>query len=155
MKPDYAQRPVAYHTVEDDYNKMYETELRTASMLSIFAIISFFLSLMGVISMTSFMIEKRTKEIAIRKINGANAVNIILIFVRDIIKIALIASAVAIPVCYAVMNNWLQGYVYRTTLSWWIFIVIPLFIIIITAIMIALQVYLTTRQNPVQSLRSE
>ena len=155
MKPDHARRPVEYHTVDDDYNKMYEAELRTASMLSIFAFISFFLSLMGVISMTSFMIEKRTKEIAIRKINGANILNVIFLFTHEIVKIAIVASVVAIPVCYAIMNNWLQGYVYRTMLSWWIFIAIPLFIIFITAIVIALQVYLTARQNPAQSLRSD
>ena len=155
MKPDHARRPIMFHTADDDYNKMYETELRTASMLSIFAVISFFLSLMGVISMTSFMIEKRTKEIAIRKINGAEIINIIMLFTRDIVKIALIASVVAIPVCYAIMNNWLQGYVYRTTLSWWFFISIPLLIIFVTTIVIALQVFMTARQNPVQSLRNE
>jgi putative ABC transport system permease protein len=156
MKPDIGgNRPVMYHTTDDDYNKMYETELRTAQMLSIFSIISFFLSLMGVISMISFMIEKRTKEVAIRKINGAGIGRIIRLFTRDIVRIALIASVIAIPLCYAVMHNWLQNYVYRTTLSWWIFLIVPLFILFSTGIIIAAQVFLTARKNPVDSLRNE
>ena len=155
MKPDYAKRPVMYHTVEDDYNKMYEAELRTAKMLSFFAITSFLLSLMGVVSMVSFMIEKRTKEIAIRKINGATIRHITMLFARDIVNVALIASVIVIPVCFFIMNNWLQNYIYRTTLDWWIFIVIPLFVILVTVILIAIQVWLTARKNPVESLKNE
>lgn len=155
MKPDYAKRPVMYHTVEDDYNKMYEVELRTAGMLSVFSIISFVLSLLGIISMISFMIEKRTKEIAIRKINGATILDIIRLFAGDILKIAAIASVIAIPISYLLMAEWLQDYVYRTPLSWWIFLLIPFFLMLITFLVIAVQVYYTARQNPVESLRSE
>jgi putative ABC transport system permease protein len=155
MKPGYAKRPIMYHTVDDDYNKMYETELRTAKMLSFFSFISFFLSLMGVISMISLMIEKRTKEIAIRKINGASTMDIIRLFTRDIVAIAFAASVVAIPICFAVMYGWLQNYVYRTPLDGWMFVVIPLFVILVTASIITVQVRLTARKNPVESLRTE
>jgi putative ABC transport system permease protein len=155
MKPDYAKRPVMYHTVDDDYNKMYEDELRTAKILSFFAVISFFLSLIGVVSMVSFMIEKRTKEIAVRKINGASISDMIRLFARDIILLGLSASVVAIPVCFAVMHRWLQNYVYRTSLSWWIFVAIPLSALLITGLIIAVQVWLTARKNPVESLRNE
>lgn len=155
MKPDYAKRPVMYSTVEEEYRNMYQSELRTAKILSVFSVISFVLSLLGVISMISFMIEKRAKEIAIRKINGASIKDISLMFIKDITKVALLASVVSVPICYLIMHNWLQGYVYRTSLSWWIFIIIPAFIILVTSIIIAIQVYLTARQNPVESLRSE
>jgi putative ABC transport system permease protein len=155
MKPGYAQRPVMYHTVEDDYAKMYEAELRTAKMLSFFSVISFFLSLMGVVGMISLMIEKRTKEIAIRKINGARTPDIIALFTRDIIAVALAASVIAVPVCFALMYGWLLNYVYRTPLSWWIFIATPLLVIAVTVIIIAVQIRITARKNPVESLRNE
>ncbi|MDR0697640.1 MAG: FtsX-like permease family protein [Tannerella sp.] len=155
MKPGYAKRPVMYHTVDDDYNKMYTDELRTAKMLSFFAVISFLLSLIGVVSMVSFMIEKRTKEIAIRKINGASISDIILLFARGITVLGLIASVIAVPVCFVVMYRWLQNYVYRTPLSGWIFIAIPLLALFVTGIIIAVQVWLTARKNPVESLRNE
>lgn len=155
MKPDFKKHPVIYHTVEDEYNEMYETELRTAGMLSVFSVISFFLTLMGIISMLSFMIEKRSKEIAIRHINGAKTKDIILLFAGDIFKIAAITAVIAIPLCYILLRNWLQGYVYRTTLSWWIFLLIPLLIMAITLLVISLQVYFTARKNPVESLKNE
>lgn len=155
MKPDWTNRPITYHTVEDDYNKMYEDEMRTARVLSIFSIISLFLSLMGVFSMVSFMIEKRSKEIAIRKINGAKISDIILLFWKDIVKIAVIASIMVIPICYLLMHSWLEGYTYRTALSWWVFISIPLFLIVLVCLIIGVQIIYTAGQRPVESLKSE
>lgn len=155
LKPDWTNRPVMYHTVEDDYNKMYGDELRSASLLSVFSVISLFLSLMGVVSMVSFMIEKRTKEIAIRKINGAKIFDIVLLFWKDIIKIAAIASVLAMPLCYILMHSWLEGYIYRTTLSWWIFLSIPLLLIILICLVIGIQIIYTANKRPVESLRSE
>ncbi len=147
--------PVSYHTVEDDYNKMYQVELRTAKILLTFSVISLCLSLMGIFGMVSFMVEKRTKEIAIRKINGAETKDVISLFVNDFAKLIGWASLVAIPASFLVIHQWLQTYVYRTPLSWWIFILIPALILLLTAGLIALQVWITTRQNPVESLRSE
>lgn len=148
-------RPVMYHTVDDEYNKIYASELRTANMLTAFSIISFMLSLMGIVSMVSFMIEKRTKEIAIRKINGAEMKDIIVLFIKQFSLAAIISAAISIPICYLIMNRWIQDYVYRTSLSWWIFLGVPAFIMLITAIIISVQIILTARRNPVESLRNE
>lgn len=155
MKPDWSKRPVIYHTVEDEYNKMYADELRTVKILSVFSIISFSLSLMGVFSMISFMIEKRTKEIAIRKINGAGIIDIVKLFCKDILKIGLAATIITIPLCYIILQRWLEGYVYRTSLSWWIFLLIPLILISITCFIIGIQVWVSTRKRAVESLRNE
>lgn len=155
MKPTHVSRPVVYSTINDEYNEIYKTELQTAKILTVFSFVAFFLSLIGVISMISFMVETRTKEIAIRKINGATAMDIILLFIKEIFRVAVIAWVVAIPVCYIIMKDWLQGYIFRTPLSWWIFILIPLLMIIITSLIITAQVYITAQQNPVESLRNE
>lgn len=155
MKPDWANRPVIYRTIQDEYNAIYKVELQTAKILTVFSIVTFFLSLIGVISMISFMVETRTKEIGIRKINGATAWDIILLFIKEILQVAVVASVVAIPVSYLLMNNWLQSYVFRTPLSWWIFVLIPIGMILFTNLIIAIQVYMTARQNPVDSLRNE
>jgi putative ABC transport system permease protein len=155
MKPDWARQPIMYHTVEDDYNKMYADELRTLSILSVFSVISFFLSLMGVFSMVSFMIEKRRKEIAIRKINGAGITDIAKLFCEDIVKTGSISAIAAIPLCYILLQNWLEGYVYRTALSWWIFPLIPAALLTIICFIISIQVWFSARRRPVESLRSE
>lgn len=155
MKPKYVDRPVIHRTVQDEYNEIYKIEMQTAKILTVFSIVAFFLSLIGVISMVSFMVETRTKEIAIRKINGATPMDIIMLFVKEIFRVAVIASVVAIPVCYIIMSNWLQSYVFRTPLSWWIFVLIPVLVILIISLIISVQVYMTARQNPVKSLRNE
>ncbi len=155
MRPDRNGLPVTYRTVEDEYDEMYENELRAAGMLSVFSVISLLLAIMGIVSMISFMVEKRTKEIAIRRINGARVWDIIKLFAGDIMLVAVIATALAIPLCYILMSNWLETYIYRTTLSWWIFLAIPLLIILATLLVISLQIFFTARKNPVDSLRSD
>ena len=110
---------------------------------------------MGIVGMISFMIEKRAKEIAVRRINGAKTEHIIKLFSRDILRTAVIASVIAIPLSYFIMSRWLEGYIYRTTLSWWMFLLIPLLIMLITFFVIAVQVYFMARKNPSESLKSE
>ena len=155
MGPLTGGRPVIYRTAEEDYNNMYQSEVRTMKMLTIFSIISLCLSIMGIFGMVSFMIEKRTKEIAIRRINGAETKDVIALFIFDFLKIIGIACAIAIPVSFYILFRWIQTYAFRTSLSWWIFVLVPLCISLITALLIAVQVYLTTRQNPADVIKTE
>lgn len=155
MKPDYRKTPVMYRTVEDEYEEMYETELRTMGMLSVFSVVSLALALMGIVGIISFMIEKRTRELAIRRINGARTGDIVRLFSRDILLVAAAASLVSIPVSYVLMYNWLQEYVYRTALSGWVFLLIPALIMLTTLLVIGSQVYLSVQKNPVDALRSD
>ena len=147
--------PVMSHTVEDDFNAMYKTELRTMKMLTIFSIISLYLSIMGIFGMVTFMIEKRTKEIAIRRINGAETKDIIVLFILHFAKIIGVACAIAIPVSFLVLFRWLQTYAFRTSLSGWIFVLVPLIVSLITAALIAMQVFFTSRQNPAKVIKTE
>jgi putative ABC transport system permease protein len=155
MAPAIMNRPVMYSTVEDDYNAMYKTELRTMKILTVFSILSFCLSIMGIFGMVTFMIEKRTKEIAIRRINGAETKDVISLFILDFAKIIGIACAIAIPVSFIILFQWIQTYAFRTSISWWIFALVPLIVAIITALLIAVQVFFTTRQNPAEAVKAE
>jgi putative ABC transport system permease protein len=147
--------PVMYHTVEDDFNSMYKSELQTLKMLTVFSIISLCLSVMGIFGMITFMIEKRTKEIAIRRINGAETKDIFFLFISNFAKIIGIACAIAIPVSFIILYRWIQSYAFRTSLSWWIFILVPLVVSIITAVIIAVQVLFATRRNPAEVIKLE
>jgi len=155
MTPTWTKRPFLYHTVEDDFNAMYKTELRTIKMLTFFSIISLCLSVMGIFGMVSFLIEKRTKEIAIRRINGAETKDIILLFILNFAKIIGIACAIAIPVSFVILFKWIQAYSFRTSLSWWIFAGVPVVVALITAALIAVQVFLTVRRNPANLVKTE
>jgi putative ABC transport system permease protein len=110
---------------------------------------------MGIFGMVSFMIEKRTKEIAIRRINGAETKDIIALFISNFAGIIGIACAIAIPASFMILLRWIQTYSFRTSLSWWIFALIPLVISLITAALIAVQVSLTARQNPAEVIKAD
>jgi putative ABC transport system permease protein len=147
------RKPLVYYTAEDDFNIMYKNELRMKKVFSIFSILSLCLCGMGIFSMVTFMIEKRKKEIAIRRINGAENADIISLFITNFTKIIGIACAIAIPTSYFILLRWIQDYTFRTALSWWIFVLVPLVVALITASLIALQVFFTTRQNPAEVIK--
>jgi putative ABC transport system permease protein len=148
-------RPFAYFTVEDDYKAMYKSELRTIKILSIFSILSLCLSVLGIIGMVLFLVETRTKEIAIRRINGAETKDIIYLFILNFVKIIGFSSVIAIPVCIFILQRWIQAYAYRTSMSWWIFILVPTTVTLITAVGISLQVFFTARQNPAEMVKRQ
>ena len=148
-------RPFMYYTVEDEFNAMYKTELRTMKMLTVFSALSLCLCVMGIFSMVSFMVEKRKKEIAIRRINGAETGDIISLFIMNFAKIIGVACAVAVPVSFFILIRWLQTYAFRTALSWWIFVLVILFVAFITAALIAMQVFFSTRQNPAEVIKND
>jgi len=152
--PASTNRPVMYSTVEEDFNMMYKTELRTMKMLTVFSIISLCLSVMGIFGMVSFMVEKRTKEIAIRRINGAETKDIIALFILNFMKIIGVACIIAIPVSFIIVFKWIQSYAFRTSLSWWVFVAVSLVVALIAALLIAVQVFFTTRQNPAETVKS-
>jgi putative ABC transport system permease protein len=152
--PATINRPVIYYTVEEDYKAMYKTELRTMKILTVFAVLSLCLSVMGIFSMVSFMVEKRKKEIAIRKINGAETKDIISLFITNFTKTIGVACAVAIPVSFIILFRWIETYAFRTSLSWWIFVLVPLVVSFITAALIAVQVFFSTQQNRAEMVNS-
>ena len=155
MKPSYSSRPFMYHTVEEEYNAMYKSELRTMKMLTVFSILSLCICVMGIFSMVSFMVEKRKKEIALRRIFGAETKDVISLFIMNFGKIIVVAYAFAIPVSFYILSKWMQTYSFRTSLSWWIFVLVPVVVSLITAALIAVQVFFTTRQNPAEVIKAE
>jgi putative ABC transport system permease protein len=155
QKDRETNRPVMYSMVDDDYKHLYQTELRTSKVLLIFSLASLCISLMGIFGMISLMLEKRTKEIALRKIHGAKAKDIIRLFIKEFSTLLCVAVVMSVPVAYWIMSRWIQDYAYRTPLSWWLFLTVVLLIFMLTIVLISLQVYRVARQNPINSLRNE
>ncbi|MCL2041644.1 MAG: ABC transporter permease [Bacteroidales bacterium] len=155
QKDRETNRPVIYSMVDDDYKKMYQTELRTSKVLLIFSIASLLISLMGIFGMISLMLEKRTKEIALRKIHGAKIADIIRLFVKEFTTLLGVAVVTSVPVAYWIMSRWILDYAYRTPLSWWLFVSVVLLIFTLTVVLISSQVYNVARRDPVKSLKNE
>jgi putative ABC transport system permease protein len=110
---------------------------------------------MGVFSLVALMVKHRSKEIAIRKINGATAADIMLLYSREFTALTAVAFVVASPFAWFAMNRWLQSYQYRIDIGFWIFIAALAFIWLLTMLTLFMQVYRAARKDPVKSLKYE
>jgi putative ABC transport system permease protein len=110
---------------------------------------------MGIFGMILLMLEKRSKEIAIRKIYGAKARDIIMLFVKEFLTLLCVSVVMSAPTAYWLIRRWIGDYAYRTALSWWLFLTVALLIFLLTFVLISLQVYRVARRNPVESLKNE
>ena len=113
------------------------------------------LSCSGLFSLAFFLAVKRTKEIGIRKVLGADVSSIMLLLSRDFLKMVLLSAIIASPLAWWLVNKWLQGFAYRVDIQWWVFVLAAAVAAVIAFITISLQSVKAALVNPVKSLRSE
>ena len=144
-----------YKFLDDKIASFYKQESQLAQLYEIFAAIAIFLSCLGLYGLALFMAVQRTKEVGIRKVFGARADNIVYLFSKEFIMLIAIAFAIATPIAWYFMHNWLQNYVYRINISWWLFAAGGFVAIIIALATISFQAIKAAFANPVNSLRSQ
>lgn len=147
--------PFSYYFLDDKINSLYHNENRTARLFGIFSGLAIMLACLGLFSLAAFIMEKRTKEIAIRKVLGASISNLLILVMNKFTKLVLIAIILGTPVAYFGMNKWLDDFAFRTELSAWIFIIIGLLLLTITFLTISYHAIKAARSNPVNSLTIE
>lgn len=147
--------PLVYGYINDSYRKVYATEHAQSKVLSLFAIISVLLSALGIYAIAAFSLQRRVKEIGIRKVNGATVSEIMLMLNTTFMRWVGIAFVLAIPVAWYAMNRWLESFAYKTELSWWIFALAGLLAMLIALLTVSAQSYRAATRNPVDSLRYE
>lgn len=150
--PDFVYE---YKFLDEKIAGFYKQENQLSQLYKIFAAIAIFLSCLGLYGLASFMAVQRIKEVGIRKVLGATASSIVYLFSKEFIILITIAFAVAAPVAWYYMHQWLQAYVYRIDISWWLIAVGGLAAIIIALTTISFQAIKAAISNPVKSLRSE
>ncbi len=133
----------------------YKKEIRTAKLLNIMSALAIILSMLGLFALSMQIIEQKTKEIGIRKINGATITEILTLLNKGFIKWVLIAFVIAAPIAYYAMNKWLENFAYKTTLSWWIFAIAGVSALLIALLTVSWQSYKAASRNPVEALRYE
>lgn len=147
--------PYEINSLNDQLKSNY-TSLRTqAKIAAFFSGLSILLACMGLFGLTIFAAKNRTKEIGIRKVNGAKVSEILALINKDVIKWMLIAFAIATPVAWYVMNKWLGDFAYKTGLSWWIFVLAGLLALGIALLTVSWQSWKAATKNPVEALRNE
>ncbi len=135
--------------------KLYEKEIHISNILFVLALFSILISGMGLFSMSMLISKMRTKEIGIRKVNGAKISEILTMLNQDYVKWVVIAFVIATPVSYYAMNKWLENFAYKTALSWWIFALAGLLALGIALLTVSYQSWKAATRNPVEALRYE
>jgi ABC-type antimicrobial peptide transport system permease subunit len=147
--------PFDYDFTDTEYAEKFAAEERIGTLASFFAALAIFISCLGLFGLASFIAEKRTKEIGIRKVLGATIYNLWTMLSKDFVVLVLIACFIAIPLAYYFLHQWLQKYEYRTEMSWWIFAVAIGGAMVITLLTVSFQAIKAAIANPVKSLRTE
>ncbi len=144
-----------YKFLDEKIAGFYKQENQLAQLYKIFATIAIFLSCLGLYGLASFMAVQKIKEVGIRKVLGATAGNIVYLFSKEFIILIAIAFAIATPIAWYYMHQWLQGYAFRISVSWWLFAAGGLAAIVIAFATISVQTIKAAIANPVKSLRTE
>ncbi len=141
--------------MDDDYALKFDDEERIGKLATCFAGLAIFISCLGLFGMATFMAEKRTKEIGVRKVLGATIFNLWQLLSKDFVMLVIISVLIASPIAYYFMHSWLQGYQYHTEINGWIFVIAAIGAMIITLLTVSYQSIKAALANPVKSLKTE
>ena len=136
-------------------DKLYKNENNLAKLISVFGLITILIAIMGVYGLIVFNARYKSKEIALRKVNGASVKEIMLMLNRSVLIQLAIAFVVAVPLSYYIVHRWLEQFAYKTTVYWWIFLLAGLLVFAITLITVSLQSYKAATANPVDVIKNE
>lgn len=148
-------KPFEYFFLDDDFNNLYQSEQKTGQIFSAFSILAIFIACLGLLGLTAFTVERRIKEIGIRKVLGASVSKIIFLIAKEFLKWIIIANLIAWPIAYYFMNNWLENFAYRAGITLWSFIYSGVIALIIALLTVSSQIIKAAASNPVEALRYE
>jgi putative ABC transport system permease protein len=147
--------PFEYQFVDKEFGKKFITEDLISKITNIFAGLAIFICCIGLAGLASFTIEKRVREIGIRKVLGASLQQLLMLISKEFLKLVLIAFIIAVPLTWWLMSNWLQKYTYRVNISIWLFAGVGFVILLLTLIVVSLNTLRAAMAKPVKSLRTE
>jgi ABC-type antimicrobial peptide transport system permease subunit len=147
--------PFEYRFMDERYDRMYRTEQRIGTLLKYFAVLAVFVACLGLFGLASFMAEKRTKEIGIRKVLGASVTQIARLLCKEFFILVIVANVIAWPAAYFIMKKWLQSYAYRTDMGFFVFIGAMLLALLVAILSVSYQAIRAAMANPADSLRYE
>jgi len=150
--PEY---PFQIEYINDIYNSAYRKEFTQAKLTTVFSILAIVIICLGLYSVTSVLVARRTKEIGIRKVNGAGIRNIIFMLSSEFVAWFAIAFVIACPVTVLAMNKWLESFVYKTEVKWWFFVSAGFVVLSVSLLTVILKSLRAAKRNPVEALRDE
>ncbi len=155
FKQLFPLNPYSYTFMNEENTKKYEAEAKWKQIMLFGAILTIFISCIGLFGLSVLSAEKRKKEIGIRKVLGASVNRVVTILSKDFLKLVFISLTISIPAAWMVANKWLENYPYRITLDWWLFGSAGILVILIAVVTVSFQAIKAAVANPVKSLRTE
>jgi putative ABC transport system permease protein len=150
--PDW---PFEYSFLDHALEKLYEKDKYFERIAFMTTMLAVFIACFGLLGITMFLIESKTKEIGIRKINGASVTEVMVMLNKNFLKWIIIAYIIATPIAWYAMDKWLVNFAYKTELSWWIFVLAGILVFVIVLLTVSWQSWRAASRNPVESLRYE
>ena len=143
-----------YHFLDQNFARQYAAEEKQGEIAAVFTLIAILVACLGLFGLTTFAAAQRAKEIGIRKVLGASVISIVQLFSRDFLKLVGMATLIAVPIAWWLMQRWLQDFAYRAPMPWWLFVLAGLGVGIIALLTLSFQAVKVAVANPVRSLRS-
>jgi putative ABC transport system permease protein len=147
--------PFDYFFLADYYDKQYRAETQFRTIFGLFAVLAIIIACLGLFGLSWFIIVQRTKEIGIRKVNGASVSDILLIVSKDFFRLVLMGIIISAPVTYYFSMRWMEKYPFKVGFNWWLFALSGLLILIISAITISYNTMAIAHTNPAESINYE
>jgi putative ABC transport system permease protein len=144
-----------YTFLDQKFEAQYKEDKAFGAAFQVFTVLAILIAAMGLFGLTSYTVVQRKKEIGIRKVNGATIPQVLTLLNRDFVKWVCVAFIIAVPISWYAMNHWLEGFAYRTTLSWWVFALAGITALLIALLTVSWQSFQAAIANPVDSLRNE
>lgn len=145
----------SYYFLDQQLENLYSSDIQTSRYVALFTSLAFVVACLGIIGMAAFNIERRVKEIGVRKVLGATVMNIVVLLSKDFLKLVFVSILIAFPVAWLFTNRWMQNFAYRANLSWWLFAVSGLAAMCVAQLTISFQAIKAAITNPVKSLKAE
>jgi putative ABC transport system permease protein len=148
-------RPFEYRFLDEDYNRLYNSEIRLGHVLDLFAGIAIVLACLGLFGLSSYAVQQRVREIGIRKILGASTAHIVLVLSQDFVRLSAVAILLAFPLSFWAVSEWLQDFAYRTPMNGTVFLLAGALTLLLTVCTVSVKAIAAALANPVRHLRSE
>lgn len=148
-------QPIRFNFLDDRYALMYADVQRMGSIFTTFAVLAIIVACLGLFALSAFMVEQRSKEISIRMVLGASVKNVFRLMTQNFVILVLISFVIASPVAWYLMNQWLKDFVYRTDITWDIFLISGISALVVAVATVSYQAIRAAVANPVTNLRSE
>lgn len=148
-------RPFEFEFLDQQLNQLYEQEVQTRNLISLFSVLAIFIACLGLIGLSSFLIERRAKEIGIRKVLGASVANVVSLLTTDFLKLVSFGFFIGAPIAWYAMEKWLTGFAFRIEIEITVFIICALIGILIAFLTVSGQSVKAALTNPIDSLKSE